>query len=49
MLILPALAPVTFTSPFDKIFAVVGVSIFVMLPPAILMFATVFGASEVYV
>ena len=46
MLTCLALAPVSFTSPFDKIFATDGVSILVMLPPAIFMlpaFFTVFG------
>ena len=46
MLICLAFAPVTLTSPFDKIFAVDGVSILVMLPPAMLIlpaFLTVLG------
>ena len=34
----PAFAPVSFTSPFDKIFAFVGVLIAVIVPPAIFIF-----------
>ena len=33
----PAFAPVSFTSPFDKILASVGVLMFVIVPPAILI------------